>query len=125
MLHRFEIDDPLDTTQVHGLCGFWAIIAKGIFDRDQGIFATGLANFIGIQFIGAITITLWAATLSFIFFYTLKRQNRLRIGLIYEIIGIDFIEHGSQGNKINLELLRNEHKKDLMRQEQAENQTKD
>lgn len=48
LLHRFEIDDPLDTTQVHGLCGFWAIIAKGIFDKDQGIFTTGITHFIGV-----------------------------------------------------------------------------
>ena len=90
LLDKFEIDDPLDSTQIHGLCGFWAIIAVGVFDKDIGLFITGSAAGISIQMLGALIITIWTLTLSFFFFYTIKQQNRLRISVISEIIGIDF-----------------------------------
>lgn len=72
LLTRSEIDDPLDSTQVHGLCGFWSIVARGIFDRDQGLFATGTFTYLGIQILGGLVIALWAGLLAFFFFATLK-----------------------------------------------------
>ena len=41
MLERFEIDDPLDISSIHGFCGVWSIIAVGIFDEQKGLKATG------------------------------------------------------------------------------------
>jgi Amt family ammonium transporter len=72
LLIRTEIDDPLDFTQVHGLCGFWAIISRGIFDMDYGMLRTGETKFIGIQLLGGFVIGMWSAILSFIFFSTIK-----------------------------------------------------
>jgi Amt family ammonium transporter len=72
VLVRFEIDDPLDTTQVHGFCGFWAILACGIFDKDRGFLTTGDSKFVVIQLVGAMSIFIWAMLLSFVFFSTLK-----------------------------------------------------
>ena len=34
LLIRFEIDDPLNITQKHGICGLWSLLATGIFDKD-------------------------------------------------------------------------------------------
>jgi len=51
---------------------------------------TGDAKFLGIQLIGAIAYSLWALLLSFIFFASLKANERLRCKGIYEIIGQDF-----------------------------------
>ena len=86
-------------------------MAKGIFDRDEGIFATGKPDFIGIQIVGGLVIALWSGILSFIFFYTIKNQNRLRISIIGEIVGVDFLEHGNQGYKMSSSLLRAEARK--------------
>jgi Amt family ammonium transporter len=33
IFHRYEIDDPLDNSQIHGFCGMWSIFAVGIFDK--------------------------------------------------------------------------------------------
>ena len=41
LLERFEIDDPLDNSEIHGFCGIWSIIAVGIFDNDKGLIYTG------------------------------------------------------------------------------------
>ena len=41
IVSRYEIDDPLDITQVHGFCGIWSVIAVGIFDLNKGFFYTG------------------------------------------------------------------------------------
>jgi ammonia channel protein AmtB len=40
---------------------------------------------------GAASYTVWAVLLSFIFFYSLKKNGKLRVEMIYEIIGLDFI----------------------------------
>ena len=41
LVYRYEIDDPLDVSEVHGFCGIWSVIAVGIFDVDRGFFYTG------------------------------------------------------------------------------------
>jgi ammonia channel protein AmtB len=66
-------------------------LARGIFDIDKGIFATGQSSFFGVQLLGGVIIAIWAALLAFLFFYTIKLQNRLRISIISEIVGADFI----------------------------------
>lgn len=44
LISRYEIDDPLDVSEVHGFCGIWAIISPGIFDRDKGLFYSGKSD---------------------------------------------------------------------------------
>ena len=82
----------------------WAIIAAGIFDQERGFFYTGNAHQLGIQLIGAFAYSLWAALLSFLFFYALKKNGRLRVNIIYEIIGLDFIKHQTDGQMYMLNL---------------------
>ena len=41
LFERMEIDDPLQVTQIHGLCGVWGVIAVGIFDKDTGLIYSG------------------------------------------------------------------------------------
>ena len=93
IVSRFEIDDPLDISQVHGFCGIWSVLAVGVFDRDKGLIYTGDATQLGLQFIGAISYTLWASFLSFLFFLSLKKNGRLRVPEIFEVIGLDFLDH--------------------------------
>lgn len=44
LVMRFEIDDPLDITEIHGFCGIWSVIAVGIFDKDKGLLYKGSLN---------------------------------------------------------------------------------
>ena len=93
LIWRYEIDDPLDVSEVHGFCGIWSVIAVGIFDKESGFFYTGIPTQLGIQMVGALSYMIWAGLLSFIFFYSLKKNGKLRVALIYEVIGLDFIMH--------------------------------
>ena len=72
LVQRYEIDDPLDITEVHGICGIWSVIAVGIFDLDYGLIYTGDGRKLGIQILGAVSYILWSLLLAFIFFYALK-----------------------------------------------------
>lgn len=120
LISRFEIDDPLDISEVHGFCGIWAIIAAGIFDQKKGLFYSGNSNQLGVQLLGALAYSCWAALLSFLFFYSLKKNGRLRVNVIFEIIGIDFMKHQSDGemNMINLE---EEQRKEFLKKVQERN----
>ena len=48
----------------------------------------------GCQCLGALAIIAWTSAFSFLFFKLLKKSNRLRIGQIYEILGMDIVEEG-------------------------------
>ena len=72
LVTRFEIDDPLDISEIHGFCGIWSILAVGIFDIQTGLIYTGAVKQLGVQFVGAVAYAVWAALLSFMFFYSLK-----------------------------------------------------
>ena len=46
------------------------------------------------QLIGALSIIVWAFSISFLYFYTLRRVKKFRVGHIYEITGMDVLMHG-------------------------------
>lgn len=86
---KMDIDDPMDSISTHGICGFWSLIALGIFDNDSGLIYTGQGNFLGIQLIGASGLLGMSIFLSLVFFYPIKRMGRLRVSKIQEIVGMD------------------------------------
>ena len=57
---------------------------------NQGLLYTGEINFLGIQLLGVISYSCYSLMLSFIFFHSLKLNDRLRLDPLYEIIGMDF-----------------------------------
>ena len=48
IMTRFEVDDPMDVSVVHGACGIWSIIALSFFDLDYGMIYTGSADQVGV-----------------------------------------------------------------------------
>ena len=45
---KVEIDDPLEASIVHGICGLWGVLAVGFFDKDKGLFYSLSFHQIGI-----------------------------------------------------------------------------
>ena len=37
LLLKLRVDDPLDAFAVHGACGFWGLLATGIFCTDANV----------------------------------------------------------------------------------------
>ena len=89
---RLEIDDPLEASIIHGICGFWGTLAVGFFDNTQGLFETGSWRQLGIQILGAASIIAWVGLTTVLFVVLAKKGNRYRVGEIYEIIGMDTLD---------------------------------
>ena len=91
LMQKLKIDDPLEQAQIHLPCGLWGLLSVGIFDNDHGVIYTGDFTQLGWQCAGAAAITGWSFFISFLYFYLLMKQNRFRVGAIYEILGMDFM----------------------------------
>jgi len=94
LLIKIKVDDPLEATQVHGFGGLLGLFLTGFFDRDEGVFYGGDGKQLGIQVAGMVAITAWSIVMSGIYFFTLKKLGKFRVPLIYEIVGLDYFEHG-------------------------------
>jgi ammonia channel protein AmtB len=95
---------------IHGVCGFFGVINVGIFGggsqkysnvvnnrselQENGVdMNKSVFNVLAIQFLGAISLAVWAGLISYIFFKTLSNMGQLRVGQFYEIVGIDILTH--------------------------------
>jgi Amt family ammonium transporter len=93
---RLEIDDPLEASIIHGICGLWGTLAVGFFDNTDGLFFSGSWKQLGIQILGASAIITWIGLNTVLFVVLAKKGNRYRVGEIYEIIGMDILDINDQ-----------------------------
>jgi len=109
LLIKLKIDDPLDAFAVHGACGFWGLLATGLFCTDENVayaaypntetcFACSSGEQFGVQFIGAIVIFLWVAITSGGMFMLIKVTIGIRVPEEIEDAGMDVSEHGVPAN---------------------------
>ena len=98
IIERIGVDDPIEASSVHGICGLWGCIAVGIFHRQEGLISPSenSFNFLMIQFLGILVICAWTILLSGIYFLIMKRAGLLRVSLIEELLGLDVAELGSK-----------------------------
>lgn len=101
-----KIDDPLEAFPIHGACGFWGVLAGGLFNRgihqvtagfaddNYGLFYGGGIKLFLANLIGAIVIALWTIALIAPLFVAMKMFGLLRISPEEEIIGNDVSKHG-------------------------------
>jgi Amt family ammonium transporter len=101
-IERIGIDDPVGAFSVHGLCGFWGLIATGLFATTagtngavDGLFAGGGAGLLVDQVIGGLAIAAFVGAASLVLFGSLKAAGLLRVSLEEEIGGLDLSEHGT------------------------------
>ena len=101
-VERIGIDDPVGAFSVHGLCGFWGLIATGLFATTggtngavDGLFAGGGAGLLLDQIVGGLAIAAFVGVTSLVLFGSLKAAGMLRVSLEEEIGGLDMSEHGT------------------------------
>ncbi len=103
-----KVDDPVGAFSVHGVCGFWGLIATGLFatadspvgggeDAPVGLFFGGGADVLVTQVIGGIAIAVFVTIASGILFGALKTAGLLRVSEEEELAGLDLSEHGAPG----------------------------
>lgn len=96
LMQKLRIDDPLDAFAVHGACGFWGVLAAGLFGNPNSTGGNGLfygGNQVGVQLFAALVIIVWVAGISAPVFWALKQLGMLRVRLDVEEIGMDNHEH--------------------------------
>ena len=103
-----KIDDPVGAFSVHGVCGFWGLLATGLFATAnspvgggegavEGIFYGGGTGLLLDQLIGGVAIAAFVGIASAIMFGGLRAAGLLRVSEEEELAGLDLSEHGTPG----------------------------
>jgi len=86
-LDKLKLDDPVGAISVHGVVGFWGLMAVPLTNSG--------ATFFG-QFVGAATIFVWVFVTSFIVWLVLKVVMGIRVSEEEEYEGVDIGECGME-----------------------------
>lgn len=87
-------DDPVGAIAVHGVNGFWGIVAVGLFAEKGGLFYGGGLKLLGVQTLGVLSVSIWAFTMTYLIFTVLKKTVGIRVSVDEETEGLDMTEHG-------------------------------
>jgi Amt family ammonium transporter len=101
-----RVDDPVGAIAVHGCNGVWGTLAVGLFAAPAAGGLTGMGDVAGLfygggfnqlttQFIGSLSISLWAFVTAFFVFKITDVIIGIRISPEEELEGLDISEHGT------------------------------
>ncbi len=97
---KLHIDDPVGAVGVHMANGIWGTLAVGLFANPDasaglsGLFYSGSFKQLGLQFIGFISVAIYAAVMMIATFLIIKKLHGLRATAEEETLGLDITEHG-------------------------------
>lgn len=86
-LDKIKIDDPVGAISVHGVVGFWGVMAVPI--------TNDATNYLG-QFLGAVTIFVWVFGASLATWFVIKMLMGIRVSAEEEYEGVDIVECGME-----------------------------
>ncbi len=101
-----KIDDSLDVFPVHGVGGVLGTLLVGIFaSTELGIFSgygfadgiTGMGSQLAVQAIGAISVLVYTAIVTFVILKIVDAILGLRVTADEEIEGLDLVLHDERG----------------------------
>ncbi len=105
-VERLGVDDPVGAFSVHGLAGFWGLLATGLFattspingaDESAGLLYGGGAGLFIDQLVGGLVIGIFVFVAAGAMFMGLKAAGLLRVSPEEEQTGLDISEHGGPG----------------------------
>jgi ammonium transporter, Amt family len=86
-LDKLKIDDPVGAISVHGVVGFWGVMAVPLTNDGTSF---------GGQLVGAATIFIWVFVSSFVVWSIIKMIMGLRVSEEEEYEGVDLAECGME-----------------------------
>ncbi len=86
-LDKMKIDDPVGAISVHGVAGFWGLMAVPLTNDGTTFFG---------QLVGAATIFIWVFVVSFIVWMVIKMIMGIRVSEEEEYEGVDMGECGME-----------------------------
>ena len=105
-VERLGVDDPVGAFSVHGLAGFWGLLATGLLattspvngaEESAGLLYGGGAGLFLAQLIGGVVIGVFVFVTAGAMFFGLKAAGLLRVSAEEEQAGLDISEHGGPG----------------------------
>ncbi len=102
LLDRIGVDDPVGAVPVHGMNGIWGTLAVGLWGQEalglarNGLFAGGGWTQLGVQAMGAVTVTVFAVAVMGVVFVAIEKTLGLRVSRDEELRGLDIGEHGME-----------------------------
>jgi len=121
LMRKVKVDDPLDAFAVHGACGFWGVVAVGLFAHqsysyappeghpmrldangvdlgpDAGLFMPGTrGSLFAMQLVTPLIEICWVVSTSSLLFFLLKVCKIFRVSAEEETAGMDVSKHGGE-----------------------------
>lgn len=105
-VERLGVDDPVGAFSVHGLAGFWGLLATGLLattspvngaEESAGLLYGGGAGLFIDQLVGGVVIGVFVFVAAGAMFFGLKTAGLLRVSAEEEQAGLDISEHGGPG----------------------------
>lgn len=94
LIDKIKIDDPVGAIAVHGVNGFFGTVAVGVFAEEKGLLSTGKFEFLGVQILGVVVLSLFSFIATFLIIFVMKKTMGIRIKHREELAGIDAVEFG-------------------------------
>lgn len=91
-----KVDDPVGASSVHLGCGALGTILTGFFATNASLESLGITRplLVGVQALGAVTVSAFAALAAFVILLVIKKTVGLRVEKQKEEMGLDISEHG-------------------------------
>lgn len=89
-LDKLKVDDPVNATPVHFLCGAWGLLSCGLFHSEEGLLMTGKTHLMIAQVVGVLVMAAWSGGIAFLFFGILSKVSTIRCHRDDELVGLDF-----------------------------------
>ncbi|KAJ0170283.1 hypothetical protein K1T71_014211 [Dendrolimus kikuchii] len=103
LFDRMRIDDPVGASAVHGACGFWGVIAVGLFADNpipmettngrSGLFKGGGWYLLGVQTLTGVCLMAWGIVVTMVLLWLIDRVMPIRMDPYNELLGADLTEH--------------------------------
>jgi hypothetical protein len=92
---RFRVDDAVGAVAVHGVCGFFGIIAVGLFATGYPTGINNVSSSFGGQMMGLLTFLPLGFFGGYVPALILKKAGLLRVPPEVELEGLDIAEFGA------------------------------